>query len=305
MKIGVIHPDSGWILSTIAKSTCQAMPDVFYEWTPTTISMADPKAVHMMDAWYYVDVQNCWNPKMKTCLPQAKHVGMFTHLDEDSNNSFRVGWEQLDGVIHMCERYSQRFLEAGWYGPGQMTVLRPGDPCKDILLKPVNFGICQRGGFIGKGSEFLPAVLNTLPQDIKDAMELYVCGSGWGYEQDYQNGFAIWNGVYTNFYFEDFYRIIPNRCDYLFIPSLWEGGPMGMLEAMAAGIPVISADVGWVREFIHPENLFQPGDVGGAANLIGKIVDQRLCSRALVEKITYANYARDVLSFIEGLEVER
>ena len=43
----------------------------------------------------------------------------------------------------------------------------------------------------------------------------------------------------------DFYRSI----DYLVVPSVLEGGPMPVIEAISMGVPVIAPDVGWCWEF--------------------------------------------------------
>ncbi|WP_289130529.1 glycosyltransferase, partial [uncultured Clostridium sp.] len=46
---------------------------------------------------------------------------------------------------------------------------------------------------------------------------------------------------------KSFYPII----DVFFLPSLYEGLPMVLLEAMAFNIPVVSMDVGSISELIH------------------------------------------------------
>jgi glycosyltransferase involved in cell wall biosynthesis len=43
------------------------------------------------------------------------------------------------------------------------------------------------------------------------------------------------------------------RCSVIVLSSLWEGGPLTLLEALAAGLPVATTDVGLVPEALGPE----------------------------------------------------
>lgn len=317
MKIAVVHPDLPWILSQIALKLCAAMPEVFLPFSMSELQTADPKAIHLMDAFLYWDIQSCWMPVLKTVLPNARHVGCFTHLDRDADDSFRPGWDQCDGVIHMCERYNWRFSSRKWYTPGQMTVLRPGE-VSHIPLQPVRLGIVQRGNAVGKGRDFLPAVLDALPEWIKEGMQLVVCGSEWMSADEYHWDCSLnkWHGIWVDQLPEDHYETMSALYDYLLIPSLWEGGPMALLEALAAGKPVIAPQVGFVADFLRqiphtiddPEAswiFFDVGDVASCVRAISSCVDVRLRRRALVRDLSYRKYAQDVLEFIEKLEVKR
>src|SRR5262249_19830260 len=71
--------------------------------------------------------------------------------------------------------------------------------------------------------------------------------------------------------------------DLMVLPSLREAMPMCLLEALAAGRPVIATTVGSVPSVvIHEETglLTAPGDVGAtAAGIIRLLRDQELASR--------------------------
>ncbi|HEY0605027.1 MAG TPA: glycosyltransferase [Herpetosiphonaceae bacterium] len=52
--------------------------------------------------------------------------------------------------------------------------------------------------------------------------------------------------------------------DYFVLPSLWEGLPMALIEAMASGLPVIATEVSGTRQVMVPREtglLVPPGDV--------------------------------------------
>ncbi len=55
--------------------------------------------------------------------------------------------------------------------------------------------------------------------------------------------------------------------DLFVLPSLWEGAPLTILEASAAGIPIAAADVGGVSEILPPSpagRMFRAGRCDGA-----------------------------------------
>ena len=72
--------------------------------------------------------------------------------------------------------------------------------------------------------------------------------------------------------------------DVLVLPSLWwENSPLTVLEALAAGIPVIASRTGGVPEIVPPGAgaLVAPGDVGALRVALGDVLDDRLLSGSL------------------------
>jgi glycosyltransferase involved in cell wall biosynthesis len=73
-------------------------------------------------------------------------------------------------------------------------------------------------------------------------------------------------------------------CDMLVLPSLWEGLPNVVLEAMAAGLPVVATAVDGTREVIeHGKTglLIQPGVVDELANTIRRILENEETARTM------------------------
>ena len=56
--------------------------------------------------------------------------------------------------------------------------------------------------------------------------------------------------------------------DVFFLPSLAEGTPNGIIEAMAHGVPVVATNVGGIPDTVSPEMsiLVAPGDVAALAD---------------------------------------
>jgi hypothetical protein len=294
-NVAVISPSSGWILSHIARRICEA-DSRFFEVSISGQNMHFPRKP---DAIYYVDVQNCWGLLMRDICPNAtKHVGMFTHLDKDSVGSMRKDWLCLDGMVHMCHEYYNAFNDMGWYGKDRMTILYPAD-VTHFKTKKIKIGVCQRGGFEGKGDGFLQDVLKGLPREILGGVEIIINGSGWD-----RNSFPEELSV-TVISSEDYaaYQKFYDSIDYLLIPSLWEGGPMAYLEALATGTKVIASRVGFVEDFRYNEQIvtYKPNDSAGLDRILTDLVTPRIISRGLVSHLDFELYTNELMKFMETL----
>lgn len=70
--------------------------------------------------------------------------------------------------------------------------------------------------------------------------------------------------------------MILKQCDVFVLPSLWEGLPTVVMEAMICSIPVIATDIPGTRELIENGKtgfLVKPCDVAGLANMIIEILN--------------------------------
>jgi len=57
----------------------------------------------------------------------------------------------------------------------------------------------------------------------------------------------------------------------------WEGVPITILEAIELKIPILSTDVGGIKEIIGKDSVFQ------APNNISELIDKKLNSREIIE----------------------
>jgi glycosyltransferase involved in cell wall biosynthesis len=71
-------------------------------------------------------------------------------------------------------------------------------------------------------------------------------------------------------------RLLYQKADFLINPSLYEGLPNVVLEAMASGLPVIASNVAGNRELVIHEStgfLFNIGDTEGFLSVLTKTLN--------------------------------
>ena len=130
-----------------------------------------------------------------------------------------------------------------------------------------------------KGFHFL---IEALPQVVKEAkfpLEVEIVGSGQ--EEESLKNLAQQLGVrdILNFVGQLPYEGLLSKyqqADIFVLPSLSEGMPCVMLEAMACGLPVVASDIGGNEELVYPGQngyLFSAGHSQGLAESLIKIIN--------------------------------
>tara|TARA_R110000765_G_scaffold317524_3_gene409902 strand:+ start:256 stop:1113 length:858 start_codon:yes stop_codon:yes gene_type:complete len=281
IKINIVTVKSGWILKKIAERICSSNEEVFQ------LSYSPKDNV---DANYYVDIQNCFTGKTKTL-----DVGYFTHLHENSTSHVDQHYLCADYIVHMCQRYYDVFKD--FYPEERMSILYPGEIGQNFNLKKPRIGVFQRGKDEGKGHFFMASLAN---YEVMKQFRFLFVGSGW---EDIVSLFLD-NGIEVEYHRGEEYSEYPSlyeKIDYLLVPSLWEGGPMSVIEASAMGIPIISSDVGWVGSDFEVDYIYEPNNheqLISILNNIYTIIDSR---RQRFSHINYKTYGNKLIKIIEGL----
>lgn len=165
----------------------------------------------------------------------------------------------------------------------RIRMLSPGVSIKDLFVRESIAEVRERLGLKGfcigtvsrleeqKGQQYLLKAIELIRPEIHD-LTLLIVGDG-------QERASLEQRV-RDLGLDETVRFLGTRRDVPLIlrgldlyvqPSLWEGIPLTLLEAMGAGVPAISTRVGRAPEVIQDgENgrLVPPGDAGGLAAAI-------------------------------------
>jgi glycosyltransferase involved in cell wall biosynthesis len=205
------------------------------------------------------------------------------------------------GRLVTVSEANKRFLvEAVGIPPRQVQVIPNGVPIGDrapaetlsALGKSLN--IAQHHSVVGtvgslypvKGQKYLidaaPSILARFPQTV-----FLIVGQGG--LRDELEAHAVRLGVAAHLRFlghrEDVQNIL-SICDIFVLPSLSEGMPLALLEAMAAGLPAVATHVGGVTEVLEDRKtglLVRPGDSGALADAIMTLLENPAFAKELGE----------------------
>ena len=148
-------------------------------------------------------------------------------------------------------------------------------------------------------------LLQALTELRKQFPELMVVIAGWGDLEESLKQASVELGVQDNVRFlgtrSDVAELL-QTFDVFAIPSIWEGLPMAMLEAMAWGCPVVSTDVGGIGSVLrHRQNgsLVPARDPSALANELATVLgNAELRARYRTEglKTFQENYSAEVMT---------
>lgn len=228
--------DSGWILERLAREICDRLPYVKYDLYPDSSA----------EIQYYM-TYGCWQQRVSPI-----EMALFTHKEEVPSAAAK--FDNVAGNMDFCIAQSEptkRILSQ--CGVSDAVIISPG---VDLArFKPtVKIGVVGRTYHTGRKGESLVSAVMDIP-----GIEWHFTGTGWPGPARFV----------TDEEMPAFYRSL----DYVLVPSLIEGGPMCVLEALASGCKVIGSDVGWVSQFPHIR--FKKGSETDLRRVLLEVVEEK------------------------------
>ncbi len=229
-----------------------------------------------------VALQNGW-PLNPQTPGQLAHVLTARQLTA----AFQAAWRQLaelaDG-IHVLAEWSRDVLLRNGVAPAKIHLIRSAGPTplsprkrrpmEDGVLRLVYWGRCHPV----KGLHLVVDAILALPASIPIQLDFY--GPYWdsAYGRDLKarmagdSRFRLCGSVPKD-------QLLPRLQDYdlAVVPSTWlETGPLTVLEAFAAGIPVAGSDLGGIRELLmgRSDGFLLPLDSAHWSKLFRELIRQ-------------------------------
>lgn len=261
-RVHIKIADRSWILEKLAAEIAARSNHVSYGVLPND----------QADIQYYVNY-SCRQERVSPV-----EISFFTHaeLDERARQRFFDVAADVEHCVAMSKRYADELRSAG---VKNISTITPGVDLEAFVPK-LRIGVVGRTYHTGRKGEKIVSEVMDLP-----GIEWRFTGSGWPGESS-----SLANSEMPKFY---------NDLDYVLVPSLYEGGPMCVLEALACGIEVISSDVGWVNEY--PHIAFQNGDAESLRKVLRQLLDKRLKLRETVINRTWDAWSEEHLSLFDRL----
>ena len=199
----------------------------------------------------------------------------------------RLGARSCDRIVTVSEFHRERALERRIGTPNQVTAIpngvsavqvdsvRPRDEIRASLGVSDRFVVVSTGRLAEqKGLEYL---IRAVPQLLDTVSNLCILLAGEGpLRQDHErliNALGVGDAVKLLGFRDDVPELLA-AADVVALPSLWEGLSISLLEAMAAGRPVVTTRIGSNLEVTRGGEvavLVPPKDPGALADALGKL----------------------------------
>jgi glycosyltransferase involved in cell wall biosynthesis len=239
------------------------------------------------DLYGYVAARRSGKPIVATChnwVGGTAALGIYNHLD-------RLALKRFQGLAAVSDSVAQRLLDSGVSARKIRTIANGIDVEPFEQAQPSPTLALDGNKVVGmvarldlqKGFEYLLRAVRELCGTFP-ALKVMVVGEGPDRKliEDMIQRFGLQSNVILAGQHSDMPGIYA-AIDILVLPSLNEGLPMTILEAMAASKPVIATRVGAIPKVIkdgHTGLLVDPGDVEGLRNALARLLsDSDLCRR--------------------------
>jgi glycosyltransferase involved in cell wall biosynthesis len=239
------------------------------------------------DLYGYVAARRTGKPIVATChnwVGGTAALGIYNHLD-------RIALKRFQGLAAVSDSVAQRLLDSGVSGKRIRTIANGIDVGLFERARPLPVFDFDGNKVVGmvarldlqKGFEYLLRAARELCAGFP-ALKVVIVGEGPDRQaiESMVQRFGLKSNVIIAGQHSDMPGIYA-AMDIFVLPSLNEGLPMTILEAMAASRPVIATRVGAIPKVIKDGEtglLVDPGDANGLRDALARfLTDSDLCRR--------------------------
>jgi glycosyltransferase involved in cell wall biosynthesis len=233
-------------------------------------------------------------------FPAARLIGARGHVHTDHARHFpdklrymvaeHFASYFLDKIVAVSDDTKKNLVHYEKISPSRITVI-PNGIDSERFTRPVDVAAIRAalglssGPVIGLGARLTEQkgviyLLHAVVQLRAQYPGLQVLVAGTGDQEDHLKRAASELGIASAVHFLGVRLDLPELVrafDVFVIPSIWEGLPMALLEAFAAGTPVVASEVGGIGKVIrHRENgsLVPARDPGALAAELAHVLAQ-------------------------------
>jgi glycosyltransferase involved in cell wall biosynthesis len=229
------------------------------------------KIIYRIGGWAFKDPRAFWKNWLilwveKITAPLKDVIAVNSEIDRKLALKYRIVPEnKLVEIYNGIDADSLNFLP------------------REEALSRLNLGKFNEGKIVGtvanfyktKGLEYLiEAAHNLVEAEPQSNIKFVIVGEGEERQrlESSTKKYGLENRVILAGRIPDAYRCL-KAFDVFVLPSLKEGFPWIILEAIAAQVPIVATEVGAVPEILDEEFLVAPGNVQGLAKKIGWMIE--------------------------------
>jgi len=281
MRIHIKLMDRGWIFEYAANMLKQLTDNTIHKITISEYALDD------------ADVNLYFNWHGLTSKTKGLDIPYFTHYETRLYKDVLPRLKLADGIICMSNE-GYRMLRMITDRP--IWIIPLG--YDKLVVRRIVIGISGRTYMETdrKGESDLKYIVSGLSTIEKDFLSFLFLGTGWDdistYLVDRNIPCRLLRDATDLTIKSTFYQSI----DYYLSLGLDEGGPQGILDAFATGVPVISTPVGYSFDLI-PDYTFS--HVEQLSAIIKQLIKAKTERMVKVKDYTWENFASNVIKFCE------
>ena len=234
-----------------------------------------------------------WHTLINTEPSESIQAALYTHVNPRDRQALVAACKNADHVVAMSETGADE-LQALAVPGEKISVIYAGH--EDYPARTRNIGII--GYEQPNGRKRGHILIDLCYMMDLSPFQFVFSGAGWEYtmEKMANCGAQVINAGNLQ---GDVMGQLYQQLDLLLVTSYIEGGPLTVLEAYSAGVPVIAPPVGYAADLLPRENIYLTVEELKTAleNFVAPVIERQ----ELVKKYTWKRYAEQHAQLFERL----